>query len=36
VAAKETEGETAEEEQGAKDEYEVPAILRKQRKASAS
>jgi cell division protein FtsZ len=36
VAAKETEGETAEEQQGAKDEYEVPAILRKQRKASAS
>ena len=36
VAAKETEGETAEGEQGGKDEYEVPAILRKQRKASAS
>jgi cell division protein FtsZ len=36
VAAKESEGETAEDEQGAKDEYEVPAILRKQRKASAS
>jgi len=36
VAAKESDAESAEEEQGSKDEYEVPAILRKQRKASAS
>jgi cell division protein FtsZ len=36
VAAKESDAENAEEEQGSKDEYEVPAILRKQRKASAS
>jgi cell division protein FtsZ len=36
VAAKESGAETAEDEQGGKDEYEVPAILRKQRKASAS
>jgi cell division protein FtsZ len=36
AAAKESDAETAEDEQGGKDEYEVPAILRKQRKASAS
>jgi cell division protein FtsZ len=36
AAAKESGAETAEDEQGGKDEYEVPAILRKQRKASAS
>jgi cell division protein FtsZ len=36
AASKESEAETAEDEQGGKDEYELPAILRKQRKASAS
>jgi cell division protein FtsZ len=36
VAGKESDAETAEDEHGSKDEYEVPAILRKQRKASAS
>ena len=37
VAAKESEAEKAEDEEAGKDEYEVPAILRKQRKtASAS
>lgn len=36
AASKESDAETAEDEQAGKDEYEVPAILRKQRKASAS
>jgi hypothetical protein len=36
VAAKESGAEGNEDDQGGKDEYEVPAILRKQRKASAS
>jgi len=36
AASKESEAETAEDQQGGKDEYELPAILRKQRKASAS